>query len=65
LFCDAMHGSTLTVASNAEPNLRMKSGVDTIENWELPMKVVTARRKTSSPLLLLPCNKQIDFIPSE
>ncbi len=53
MFFDAMHGSTVTRASNAEPQLRKDSDIATMENRDLPTKVVSARRKTSAPLLLL------------
>ena len=52
MFFDARHGSSVRGASNAEPQIRMDSDIAVIENWELPAKVVSAGRKTSTPLLL-------------
>ncbi|HKN19288.1 MAG TPA: tRNA (adenosine(37)-N6)-dimethylallyltransferase MiaA, partial [Dissulfurispiraceae bacterium] len=46
-----MHGSAIKGANNAAPQTGMDSGVDAIEHWDLPEKVVSSRRKTSAPLL--------------
>jgi len=52
LFFDAMHGSTVTRASNAEPDMRMESRIAAMKTLGLATKVVSVRRKTSAPLLL-------------
>ncbi|MGD0283874.1 MAG: hypothetical protein ABSB95_16120 [Dissulfurispiraceae bacterium] len=52
MFFDAMHGSTVNGASNAEPQPRMGTKIIVSKKLGLPTKVVSARRKTSTPLLL-------------
>ena len=39
-------------ASNAEPKLRTYSDIATMKNWNLPTRVVSARLKINTPILL-------------
>jgi hypothetical protein len=52
LFLDAIHGSTVKGASNAEPQPGTDSYIAAIKKLGFAEKVVSARRKTSAPLLL-------------